>query len=92
MRGRYFAHTGAKLVTSQGLPTGKGSSKIHKRVLAGSKEGTCRVGRSLVIPSRAEVVVKLPVAGQTRDQYVMAEQETQVVYLGRGVGGSGGGQ
>ena len=62
-----LVHTGAKICYETGILTlGTGSTEIHKVLSPINAKGQLEEIRRLVLPSRAEIVVRLPVEGTTR--------------------------
>jgi len=80
----FLAHTGAKICYETGILTlGTGSAKIHKVLSPINAKGQSKEIRRLVLPRRAEIVVRLPVEGTTRTyEGLMEKQEIREgVYL-----------
>ena len=79
-----LAHAGAKICYETGILTlGTGNTKIHKVLSPINATGQPKEIRRLVLPGRAEIVVRLPVEGTTRtDEGLTEKQEIQEgVYL-----------
>ena len=80
----FLTHAGAKICYESGTVTfGKGREKVHKLMTPAKAEGNCRATRRLVLPRRAELVVRLPVEGRSRDgEGITEKREIQAgVYL-----------
>jgi hypothetical protein len=80
----FLAHAGAKICYERGtLTLGTGSTTIHKVLLPIDTKGHPKEIRRLVLPSRAEIVVRLPVEGTTRTDEGLMEKTriTRGVYL-----------
>jgi hypothetical protein len=82
--GETYSPTQAQIfVMKRILTLGIGSTKIHKVLLPINAKGQHKGIRRLVSPSRAEIVVRLPVEGKTRnDEGLTKKQEIREgVYL-----------
>jgi hypothetical protein len=80
----FLTHAGAKICyETETLTLGPGSTKIHKVLSPLNAEGQSRQIRRLVLPSRAESVVRLPVEGTTKTGEGLTEKQELIegVYL-----------
>ena len=80
----FLTHAGARICYESGTVTfGKGRDKIHKLMMPADAEGQKKAIRRLVLPSRTEIVVRLPVEGRSRDgEGITEKREIQAgVYL-----------
>jgi hypothetical protein len=79
----FLAHAGAKICYETGILTlGTGRTKIHKVLSPINAKGQRKEIRRLKLPSRAEIVVRLPVEGTRTNEGLTEKQEIREgVYL-----------
>ena len=81
----FLAHAGAKICYETGVMTlGIGSTKIHNVLPPINAKGQHKGIRRLVLPSRAEIVVRSPVEGTTRTNEGLTEKQEKRECISRG--------